>query len=211
MNTFSKKHQVPVYITKATLANSRLSLTNELAINFEAYMPINIGDLAIIPFPKLHDASDPYSFIINCNKISVGVFTDIGTPCQQLIKHFKQCHAAFLETNYDEQMLENGSYPLTLKRRIRGGMGHLSNRQALDLFIKHKPSFMSHLFLSHLSRNNNCPELVNELFKGYAGNVKMIVASRYEETAVYQIESSTRVLRPLHRGVISSQLAFSFA
>ena len=212
VNTFTKKHDVPVYITSTTLAHSRLTVKNELAINFKAYEPIKIGNLVITPFPKLHDASDPYNFIISCNKICVGIFTDIGTPCQQLIRHFKQCHAAFLETNYDEQMLEQGTYPLALKRRIRGGMGHLSNRQALELFITHKPAFMSHLFLSHLSRNNNCPELVNELFKGYAGNVKMIVASRYEETAVYQIESSnTPVLQPAHHRVTSSQLAFSFA
>jgi phosphoribosyl 1,2-cyclic phosphodiesterase len=84
-------------------------------------------------------------------------------------------------------MLENGNYPFHLKRRIRGGQGHLSNKQALDLFITHRPPFMSHLLLSHLSKNNNDPQIAQELFNGYANGIKIIVASRYEETAVYHI------------------------
>jgi phosphoribosyl 1,2-cyclic phosphodiesterase len=215
VTTLTKRYQVPVYITSTTLVYSRLRLNSELVINFRTCEPISIGHLTIVPFPKLHDASDPYSFIVSCNKINVGIFTDIGKPCQQLIKHFKQCHAAFLETNYDDQMLDKGSYPMHLKRRIRGGMGHLSNKQALDLFVTHRPTHMSHLFLSHLSKNNNCPDLVTNLFNGYAGNVKMIVASRYEETAVYQIENLEPVdvpgIKLPHYRVASSQLAFSFA
>jgi len=209
--TFTKKFHVPVYITSATLMHSRLRLKEELIKSFKPYEPIDVGSLIIIPFPKLHDASDPYSFIVNCNKINVGVFTDIGTPCHQLIKHFKQCHAAFLETNYDEQMLDKGNYPFVLKNRIRGGMGHLSNKQALELFTTHKPAFMSHLFLSHLSENNNCPGLVHELFGRQSGNVKMIVASRYQETAVYHIEHPyVSRLKKMHRRAASSQLSFSF-
>jgi phosphoribosyl 1,2-cyclic phosphodiesterase len=209
--TFIKKYQVPVYITRLTLINSNLPLKQQQIVNFKGFELVNIGNLIITPFPKLHDASDPYSFVINHNKINVGVFTDIGSPCEQLIKHFQQCHAAFLETNYDEQMLEKGRYPLFLKNRIRGGRGHLSNKQALEIFTTYKPAFMSHLFLSHLSKINNCPQLVHELFNGHAGKIKIIVASRYKETSVYQIEhSGTPAFKPAHQR-ISSQLAFSFA
>ena len=211
VTTFIKKFNVPVYITGTTLMHSRLRLKKELITSFRPYEPINVGNLSVVPFPKQHDASDPYSFIVNCNKINIGVFTDIGRPCNQLIKYFKQCHAAFLETNYDEQMLEKRIYPYVLKNRIRGGMGHLSNRQALEFFTTYKPAFMSHLFLSHLSENNNCPNLVYELFNRQAGNVKIIVASRYQETAVYHIgHSGLSRLKKIHRSIGSSQLAFSF-
>jgi len=115
------------------------------------------------------------------------VFTDIGGPCEQLIAHFKQCHAAFLEANYDEEMLDNGKYPFVLKRRIKGGLGHLSNAQALNIFMEHRPVFMTHLFLAHLSKDNNCPELVGNLFRKYACGSQIIVASRFVETPVYQI------------------------
>jgi phosphoribosyl 1,2-cyclic phosphodiesterase len=103
------------------------------------------------------------------------------------MQHFSQCHAAFLESNYDEQMLENGKYPIYLKRRIRGGKGHLSNRQALQLFTSCKPSYMSHLLLSHLSQENNCPKLVKELFSAHAQETEIVVASRFYETPVYTI------------------------
>jgi phosphoribosyl 1,2-cyclic phosphodiesterase len=211
LTVFTRKHEVPVYITADTMKYGRLRLEKKLVRSFNPDKPVVIGELVITPFPKLHDASDPYSFIVDFKKITVGVFTDIGTPCEQLVKHFKRCHAAFLETNYDEQMLEEGSYPYHLKKRISGGMGHLSNKQALEIFMNHRPSFMTHLVLSHLSENNNCPKLVEELFKNHAGGVKMIVASRFEETAVYSIghpdnHESTRHLLP----VASSQLTFSF-
>ena len=84
-------------------------------------------------------------------------------------------------------MLDNGGYPYHLKRRIRGGNGHLSNKQALELFLVHKPTFMSHLLLSHLSKNNNSPELVYKLFSTNANGTDIIVASRHEETPVYHI------------------------
>ncbi len=205
-----KKHKLPVYITGATLMHLRLSIDKEFVKSFTAHQPVSIGGLNITAFPKFHDACDPYSFIVDCNETKVGVFTDIGAPCKQLVNYFKQCHAAFLETNYDDLMLEKGSYPFFLKNRIRGGRGHLSNKQALDLFITHKPKFMSHLFLSHLSKNNNCPQLVQQLFNQYANGVKMIVASRDQETAVYHIYNSKNNRVVYHHPAVSSQLSFSF-
>lgn len=211
LRVFAKKYNVPVYITAATLRNGRFKLDKKLIRSFKADDPVIVGEMIITAFSKYHDAIDPYSFVIDCKKVRVGVFTDIGAPCKQLIKHFKKCHAAFLETNYDEQMLEEGSYPYVLKNRIRSGLGHLSNKQALELFITHRPDFMSHLFLSHLSKNNNSPRLVEELFNQHAKGVKIIVTSRYEETAVYQIGHSTNNLSISNRSFHSQQLEFSFA
>lgn len=185
--TLIKKYQLPIYITPATIQNGQLHFESHLVKTFNAHEPVCVGKLSVTAFPKFHDASDPYSFVISCNNICVGVFTDIGRPCKQLIQYFKQCHAAFLEANYDEEMLDKGNYPIHLKNRIRGGLGHLSNRQALELFVAHKPVFMSHLLLAHLSKNNNSPELVYNLFNANAGNVSVIVASRYEATEVYHI------------------------
>ena len=209
---FSKKYHVPVYITTTTLFNSRLKIENGLTVAFKAYEPVLIGSLTITPFPKFHDAIDPNSFVVDCNKIRVGIFTDIGLPCEHVIKQFRQCNAAFLEANYDEKMLADGNYPHHLKKRISGGAGHLSNTQALDLFRKYKPAFMSHLFLSHLSKNNNTPQLVKDLFNTYRDGVEIIIASRYEESAVYHIQNFKRVektIKPVRTA--PKQLAFTFA
>jgi phosphoribosyl 1,2-cyclic phosphodiesterase len=210
-----KKYQLPVYITPLTMRHGGLTFDDQLVKVFNAHQAVNIGQLYITAFPKFHDASDPYSFIISFKKICVGVFTDIGSPCENLKKYFQQCHAAFLEANYDEEMLEKGNYPFHLKKRIRGGKGHLSNKQALEVFLNHRPHFMTHLLLSHLSKNNNCPDLVHRLFNERCGNVKVTIASRYQETEVVQIEdeiiasaipSRKKILKPSF-----SQLAFSFS
>ena len=97
--------------------------------------------------------------------------------------------AAVLEANYDETMLDEGRYPVFLKNRIKGDHGHLSNLQALDLFRTHKHDNLSHLLLAHLSKDNNDPGIVLDLFRKHAGNTRVEVASRYEETPVYNISS----------------------
>ncbi len=187
VEVLSRKYRLPVYITLRTQQNGGLLLEEHLVKSFCAQQPVEIGGLQVSAFPKLHDASDPHSFVISYKNVKVGVFTDIGTACAQLIYHFKQCHAAFLEANYDDEMLMKGRYPYHLKSRIRGGKGHLSNTQALQLFKEHKPSFMSHLLLSHLSKDNNCTELVSGLFNQHAAGTAIVVASRYAETPVYHI------------------------
>jgi phosphoribosyl 1,2-cyclic phosphodiesterase len=182
-----EKYRIPVYITKETFECSSLKLEQGLVKFFKADAAMKIGALSVFAFSKIHDAADPCSFIVTGNGIKVAVITDIGIACNRVIDHFKQCHAAFLEANYDEDMLENGNYPMYLKNRIRGGNGHLSNKQALDLFIKHRPVCMSHLILSHLSKKNNSPERVYKLFMPYAEQTHISVASRFEETPVFHI------------------------
>jgi phosphoribosyl 1,2-cyclic phosphodiesterase len=113
--------------------------------------------------------------------------TDIGAACDHVIRNFGLCHAVFLEANYDEEMLETGHYPIYLKNRIRGDHGHLSNHQALEIFTKYKSEMLSHLLLSHLSRDNNNPHLVETLFNSYAGGTHIAIASRYQESPVYCI------------------------
>ncbi|RFM26248.1 MBL fold metallo-hydrolase [Deminuibacter soli] len=183
----ARKYSLPVYITASTLQHGGLILDRDQVIAFSDTMPVQIGALSVKAFTKQHDAIEPHSFTITCNDITVGVFTDIGTPCNNLVQHFRQCHAAFLEANYDTRMLDEGRYPIFLKNRIRGGQGHLSNAQALEVFIQHRPRFMSHLLLAHLSKENNHPQLVHALFTAHAGNTHITVASRYEETPVYTI------------------------
>jgi phosphoribosyl 1,2-cyclic phosphodiesterase len=195
VSVLAKKYKLPVYITATTLYScGALALEKSLLSSFSSHQPVQVGSLHITAFPKLHDAAEPHSFIITNEEVTVGVFTDIGAPCKHVIQYFKQCHAAFLEANYDEVMLEKGRYPHHLKKRIRGGHGHLSNRQALELFTTHKPPFMSHLLLSHLSEENNHPQLVQKLFNAQANGTNIIVASRFQETEVYEISHTLLAL-----------------
>lgn len=188
VTVLSKKYQLPVYITTDTMRYGRLFVEEHLVRAFTIHEPVAIGGLSVTAFPKLHDACDPHSFIVEGNDKTIGIFTDIGASCQHVVRYFGRCHAAFLESNYDEEMLDKGRYPIYLKNRIRGGYGHLSNRQALELFMQYKSPYLSHLLLAHLSKENNCPHLVHELFSEYADlSTEVVVASRYHETEVYRV------------------------
>lgn len=210
VTSLSKKYKIPVYITKSTFQSGRLRLPMSPVVSFKAYESVSIGGLLITAFPKFHDADDPHSFVVSSSEVTVGVFTDIGRSCEHVVQHFQRCHAAFLESNYDEKMLETGKYPIYLKNRIRDGRGHLSNTQAAELFMSHRPPFMSHLFLSHLSKNNNTPKLVKALFSKIAGNTEVIIAPRDKETELYHIRSqgnrkNQRVIT--NREILSAQLS----
>lgn len=208
VSTLANKYSLPVYITSLTAKNGPI-LINHLSRTFAAGQTVPVGELVVTAFAKKHDANDPHSFIVSYKGITAGVFTDIGSVCQNVIHYFKQCHAIFLESNYDEEMLENGRYPIHLKNRIRGGQGHLSNKQALELFIKHRPPFMSHILLSHLSKENNEPQLAVNLFAAHASNTTVVVASRYAASEVFTITNTAEksvdkvFMRPVQLGLFA--------
>ena len=196
LNVLAKKFNLSVYITPATAKHARLLIDPSYQKIFQPFKPLQIGNLSVTAFPKFLDAIDPHSFIVSQDAITVGIFTDLGKVCKELTAHFKLCDAAFLEANYDVAMLENGHYPIHLKNRIRGGEGHLSNDEALQLFQQHKPAKLRYLLLSHLSKNNNKPELVQALFSQYAEQTEIIIASRYQETAVYHVTGNNDTSMP---------------
>lgn len=205
----SRKYKLPVYVTEETRRSVNLDVAEELVRPFKASVPVNVGELLVTPFAKVHDAMDPHSFLVEYGDVCVGVFTDIGHACADVIRHFKQCHAAFLESNYDEDMLERGGYPFHLKNRIRNGKGHLSNHQAAQLFVEHRPPFMTHLFLSHLSRNNNHPKIVDKLFKSIAAGTEIVIASREKESKLYHIRKPDSLRVPLRNPILLKQSQLS--
>ncbi len=204
LERLSSRYKIPVHLTKKTLEYTRLKLSNELVQNFSHLVSYNVGSFTITPFKKYHDAIDPHSFLISCHNVTVGVFTDIGRCCNSVESHFAKCNAVFLESNYDEGMLHNGAYPYHLKKRISGGFGHLSNHQALELFNRHRSPFLTHVFLSHLSRENNCPDTALQTFLPHKLTAKVVVASRDMPSEVFNIFpidgiSSTKQMAPSYR------------
>jgi len=192
VEVLSKKYEIPVFITPATLSNSHTPIPEKHIRKLAVLQPESIGELEVTAFPKWHDAADPTSFIIRSKGFTIGVFTDIGAVCEQVKFHFSQCHVAFLEANYDDEMLENGPYPYLLKKRIQSDKGHLSNAQALALFNESRPPHLSHLFLAHLSKENNDPDLVHGVFSAVANQTEIIIASRYGPTKLYALSSSDK-------------------
>lgn len=207
VETLIKKYNIPLYISRQTYLNSGLEINEDNLYHFNHSETIAVSGLKLHAFSKIHDAHDPYSFHVEDDEVRVGIFTDIGFCCDNVVNSFRGCHAAFLESNYDEEMLINGAYPYFLKQRISGGRGHLSNREAFHLFTEHRHEGMTHLILAHLSHNNNNPEIVERLFKSNCGHVKIHVASRHEASPVFEIslKQEIKIVRQVY-----IQAAFNF-
>jgi phosphoribosyl 1,2-cyclic phosphodiesterase len=183
----SKKLFVPVYITAKTFSGM---YANQKPYAPKYFMPgdvVEAGTIRIHTFLKNHDAAEPCSFRVEYNGIHVGVFTDIGTACDNVRSHLAKCHALFLETNYDETMLKEGSYPWPLKKRILSDHGHLSNDQAFDLLKNHSGKQLQVVFLSHLSAENNTPEKAYSRFSELHTKYSIRMTSRYAPAEVFRI------------------------
>lgn len=157
--TLCKKYALPLYARPATFR--AMSCFDKLPQ--ECLHPIEqqlqIGSLAIEAFNILHDAVDPVGYIL-CNKTEkCTVATDLGFVTNTVQSAIDGADILVLEANYDTKMLKSGSYPASLKQRILGNHGHLSNEEAawaLVRMAKKQPQVL----LAHMSAENNCPQAV---------------------------------------------------
>lgn len=132
----------------------------------------NVGDFEIEPIEVSHDAIRPVAFAINVHgsKSRVGFLTDLGFVGENIKKILKGVKIIFLESNYDEQMIDGGPYPYIVKQRIKGEKGHLSNVQSLE-FAKYLYENGTKVFvLSHISQNNNTYEKAYVNYASYFEN-----------------------------------------
>lgn len=179
-----KKLNIPAFFTKNTFYAVR---GNNQPASYSPFTPgksFKFKSFLIYPFLKNHDAKEPCSFRVEHNGVSIGVFTDIGTPCENVKSHLTMCHALFLETNYDEKMLWEGNYPYYLKRRVASDVGHLSNKQAFNLLNEQAGKHLTHVLLSHVSADNNTPELAYNEIKPLETRYKIHCTSREEASEV---------------------------
>ena len=107
-----------------------------------------------------HDAREPTQFVFKSNGLKLGVMTDTGSITQHMVEALSNCDGLLLECNYDKEMLLNGVYPESLKRRVLGDWGHLDNQQAVELLERLNINKLQHLVLAHVSEKNNSHELV---------------------------------------------------
>ncbi|MBD3163985.1 MBL fold metallo-hydrolase [Candidatus Woesearchaeota archaeon] len=162
IETLSHKYNIPIYLNKGTLINSFLDMGNINIIRTD--QEIDFNGLKILPFAKSHDASEPVSFLIKNKNKKISIMTDIGFCCENVIENVRESDLIILESNHDLNMLKNGPYPYFLKKRIASQRGHISNYEAALLILEHANKKMQHVLLSHLSMNNNTPELALKTF-----------------------------------------------
>jgi len=166
IDVLSRKYSIPVFITKKCYDNCHVLTNDASLINFiHKDKALDLDGIKILPFSKNHDANDPVSYSIVSSGKKVSVMTDIGVACNNVIQHTKDSNIIFLESNHDIDMLQNGRYPIYLKKRVASDNGHLSNYNAALLVLQHASSSLKHLVLSHLSQNNNTEEIALKTIK----------------------------------------------
>lgn len=180
-----KRLRVPVYLTAKTWYGAYKNQRPDFPSFFQPGDVVEAGGFFVHSFLKNHDASEPCSFRVQYGEKSVGVFTDIGEPCENVRNHVEQCHALFLETNYDEKMLWEGSYPYFLKKRVASDVGHLSNDQAFQLLKNHAGSELKYVLLSHISKENNTPATALSALNPLSQEYQIELTSRFEASPVY--------------------------
>lgn len=161
-------HNRPIYATELVhqginrnyCVTSKLTPENQVVIQKEC--ATQIGDLTITPFEVPHDSTDCVGYLVKQGDVNFCLITDIGevTPCVQ--RYISQANYLVLESNHDENMLDMGPYPAYLKGRIKSGKGHLSNRACAEALANYATPGLKHVWLCHLSEENNHPELARK-------------------------------------------------
>ncbi len=160
IRVLQKRHGIPVYANAGTLSGiMRQPKSDEITAKvFQTGSPFKIGDITIEPFSVPHDAYEPVGFRLQTDETAVGIVTDLGMATALVREKLRGCHAIIVESNHDEDLLQEAPRPWPLKQRIRSRQGHLSNMGAAQLISECATDALEHVFLSHLSSDCNTPD-----------------------------------------------------
>jgi phosphoribosyl 1,2-cyclic phosphodiesterase len=151
----SRKYQIPVYMTHGTAGTGRVENCFYQHC-FNSGDEFDLGDIRIQSISVPHDAREPCQFILTGNKHCLGILTDLGSITPHVIDSYRECDALLLEFNHDVSMLADGPYPESLKQRVGGDWGHLSNEQSVAFLHAIEAQNLRHLAVAHISEKNNC-------------------------------------------------------
>jgi len=184
-----RKFGIPIHVTRPTWKAIRLQLGIVRDVQyFQAGGRLEFGRVIVHTIRTPHDAVDGCGFIVEHEGKRLGILTDLGHPFTALQRLFGELDAAYLESNFDPEMLAAGPYPPHLKARIRGDHGHLSNVDAGELTARHRSRRLRWVMLSHLSEQNNTPQLALKTFRGIVGRTfPADVAGRYAASRIMRL------------------------
>jgi phosphoribosyl 1,2-cyclic phosphodiesterase len=184
----ARKLEIPVYATRGTLTSMRDEPPEELWRVVESGQAFRLGeDLWATGIAAQHDAAEPLVYSLEERRrdgarARAAVITDVGHAPQPLSEQLCDHDALVLEMNHDLRRLLDGPYPWSLKQRVRGGLGHLSNAQGAALLAATHHSKLRHVVLAHLSEENNTPDLAlraaDPVLDKHGSNAKVHVASQ---------------------------------
>ena len=155
---FARKYKLPVCMTRGTAKWNSLGVIPDIRY-ISVDDNIDIGELNVNSYTVPHDANEPCQFVIRNKNKRFAMLTDVGHCTEHIKTQLKQCDALLLECNHDKTMLLNGSYPISLKERVAGLYGHLSNEQASEILNEIQHEQLNTISIAHVSDKNNCKDL----------------------------------------------------
>lgn len=189
---YHRKFGLPIHITPKTLQAARarheLGQLGEIC-HFESGSMLQFGPVSVETIPTAHDGTDGVAFVVDDGNRRLGILTDLGHVFAGLEDVIGSLDAVLLESNYDSDLLERGPYSSSLKARIRGPGGHLSNLEAAELLSRAASDRLKWACLAHLSEKNNDPDVARQTHrKIYRDRFELYVAGRYDATPVLNIK-----------------------
>ena len=152
----------PVYLTERTAASLDWGSCHPVIQHFQAGTSFRVGDIDVDSFTIPHDAADPVGFSFRSAGVKASIVTDLGYIPASIGFHLRSADWVLMESNHDLGMLRVGPYPWSVKQRIMGRNGHLSNDHAARFIAEDLDSHVSTLILGHLSENTNHPALADQ-------------------------------------------------
>ncbi len=178
-----------VYMTRLTAPMIEWGKCEPRLESFQAGERISIGDLEIDSFTIPHDAIDPVGFCVHAEGVKIGLATDLGYVPDSIKFHLRRCNFLILESNHDLEMLKVGPYPWSVKQRVMGRKGHLSNDVVCEFIRTELDTTLDTLVLGHLSEHNNHPAIVRmgaeEALEGRSLFTKLVVAEPRQQSGVF--------------------------
>ena len=159
VGVFARSLGVPVYLTHGTQRTGRLGPCDRV-VAFNAGESFEIGSISVCSVVVPHDAREPCQYLFSDGRSRIGVLTDLGSVTPHVTQMYRGCHGLLLEFNHDSDLLAAGPYPPSLKSRVGGDWGHLSNMQACDLLQQIATDSLSRLVIAHISEQNNARDAV---------------------------------------------------
>lgn len=180
----ARRYRIPVLMTAGTARAAGVGSDEVRTIASGAQ--IDIAGFAVEAVAVPHDAREPVQYIFSVAELKLGILTDLGSVTAHVVDRYRHCRGLLLEANHDAALLAAGPYPDSLKRRVGGDWGHLSNAQTAELLRRLGDAQLRTLVVGHISQKNNNAELVQEALVPVTGHLDRVLYASQDQGLGWQ-------------------------
>ena len=185
VGSISHEYNLPIYATENVHEgiDRNYCITRKLPSTMRRVLvpghPLQLGSFLVTPFSVPHDATENVGYLVKVDNVNFCIITDVGEVTDEIKQYIIQADYLVIEANHDIEMLEQGPYPQHLKDRIRSKIGHLSNKDCGIAIAENMKEGLHHVWLCHLSEENNHPELARKTVESVLRNYGIVAGKDF--------------------------------